>query len=121
MITGEEGNRNEARSYYKRAIELDPTYTSAYLNLAALILDGEPDLVEKMNSLGNSYADNIKYEKLQKQREELFLEAVPVLEKLVDIDPSNIEALKTLKNIFGTIGDSANFKKMKEKLESIGQ
>ena len=121
VITGEEGNRNEARSYYKRAIELDPTYTSAYLNLAALILDGEPDLVEKMNSLGNSYADNIKYEKLQKQREELFLEAVPVLEKLVDIDPSNIEALKTLKNIFGTIGDSANFKKMKEKLESIGQ
>ena len=121
VITGEEGNRNEARSYYKRAIELDPTYTSAYLNLAALILDGEPDLVEKMNSLGNSYADNIKYEKLQKQREELFLEAVPILEKLVDIDPSNIEALKTLKNIFGTIGDSANFKKMKEKLESIGQ
>jgi hypothetical protein len=58
---------------------------------------------------------------LQKQREGLFLEAVPVLEILTEIDPSNVEALTTLKNIFGTIGDSANFKKMKEKIEALGQ
>ena len=79
------------------------------------------ELVEKMNSLGNSRADNIKYEQLQMQREGLFLEAVPVLENLTEIDPSNVEALTTLKNIFGTIGDAANFKKMKEKLEALGQ
>ena len=121
VITAEQGNRAKARSYYKSAIELDPSYAASYLNLAALILDGEPELVEKMNSLGNSRADNIKYEQLQKQREGLFLEAVPVLENLTEIDPSNVEALNTLKNIFGTIGDAANFKKMKEKLEALGQ
>jgi hypothetical protein len=43
------------------------------------------------------------------------------LENLTEIDPSNVEALTTLKNIFGTIGDAANFKKMKEKLEALGQ
>ncbi|MGB2366453.1 MAG: tetratricopeptide repeat protein [Flavobacteriaceae bacterium] len=121
VITAEQGDRAKARSYYERAIELDPSYAASYLNLAALILDGEPELVEKMNSLGNSRADNIKYEQLQKQREGLFLEAVPVLENLTEIDPSNVEALTTLKNIFGTIGDAANFKKMKEKLEALGQ
>ena len=121
VITAEQGDRAKARSYYESAIELDPSYAASYLNLAALILDGEPELVEKMNSLGNSRADNIKYEQLQKQREELFLEAVPVLENLTEIDPSNVEALTTLKNIFGTIGDAANFKKMKEKLEALGQ
>jgi len=121
VITAEQGDRAKARSYYESAIELDPSYAASYLNLAALILDGEPELVEKMNSLGNSRADNIKYEQLQKQREGLFLEAVPVLEKLTEIDSSNVEALTTLKNIFGTIGDAANFKKMKEKLEAIGQ
>ena len=121
MITAEQGDRAKARSYYERAIELDPSYAASYLNLAALILDGEPELVEKMNSLGNSRADNIKYEQLQKQREGLFLEAVPVLENLTEIDPSNVEALTTLKNIFGTIGDAANFKKMKEKLEALGE
>ena len=122
VITAEQGDRAKARSYYNNsAIELDPSYAASYLNLAALILDGEPELVEKMNSLGNSRADNIKYEQLQKQREELFLEAVPVLEKLTEIDPTNLEALTTMKNIFGTIGDVAKFNEMKEKLEALGQ
>ena len=121
VITAEQGDRTKARSYYENAIELDPTYSASYLNLAALILDGEKDLVDKMNALGNSRADNIKYEQLQKQREDLFLEAVPILEKLTEIDPSNVDAFNTLKNIFGTIGDAANFKKMKDKLEALGQ
>ena len=121
VITSEQGDRNKARFYYEKAIELDPSYASSYLNLAALILDGEPELVEKMNSLGNSRADNIKYEQLQKQREELFLEAVPVLENLTEIDPTNVEALTTMKNFFGTIGDVAKFNEMKEKLEALGQ
>ena len=121
VITAEQGDRVTARSYYENAIELDPSYSASYLNLAALILDGESDLVDKMNSLGNSRSDNIKYKQLQKQREDLFLEAVPILEQLIEIDPSNVEALNTLKNIFGTIGDAINFKKMKEKLEVLEQ
>ena len=121
VITAEQGNRTDARSYYERAIELDPSYDASYLNLAALILNGEIELVDQMNSLGTSRADNVKYEKLQKQRESLFLEAVPVLQKLIDIDPTNTEALTTLKNIFGTVGDVDNFKKVKEKLEALQQ
>ena len=121
VITAEQGNRTDARSYYERAIELDPSYDASYLNLAALILNGEIELVDQMNSLGTSRADNVKYEKLQKQRESLFLEAVPVLQNLIDIDPTNTEALTTLKNIFGTVGDVDNFKKVKEKLEALQQ
>ena len=121
VITAEQGNRTDARSYYERAIELDPSYDASYLNLAALILNGETELVDQMNSLGTSRADNVKYEKLQKQRESLFLEAVPVLQKLIDIDPTNTEALTTLKNIFGTVGDVDNFNKVKEKLEALQQ
>ena len=121
VITAEQGDRPKARSYYESAIELDPTYAASYLNLAALILDEEPEIVEKMNALGNSRADNLKYDQLKKERESLFLEAAPVLEKLNEIDPTNIEALTTLKNIFGTIGDAAKFKMMKAKLEELGQ
>ena len=121
VITGEQGDRLKARSYYESAIELDPTYAASYLNLAALILDEEPEIVEKMNALGNTRADNLKYDQLKKERESLFLEAAPVLEKLNEIDPTNIEALTTLKNIYGTIGDAAKFKTMKAKLEDLGQ
>ena len=72
-----------------------------------------------MNSLGTSRADNIKYDKLKIEREALFLEAVPVLEQLIAINPNHMEALTTLKNIYGTVGDTANFMKIKEKLESL--
>ena len=121
VITADQGDRSKARSYYESAIELNPTYAASYLNLAALILDEEPEIVEKMNALGNSRADNLKYDQLKNERDSLFLEAAPVLEKLNEIDPTNIEALTTLKNIFGTIGDAAKFKMMKAKLEELGQ
>ena len=119
VINAEQGNREEARSYYERTIELDPAYEATYLNMAALILDGEAAIVDQMNSLGTSRADNIKYDKLKIEREALFLEAVPVLEQLIAINPKHMEALTTLKNIYGTVGDTANFMKIKEKLESL--
>lgn len=72
-----------------------------------------------MNSLGTSAADNRKYDELKAKREALYLDAVPYLEELVKINPKNKDALTTLKNIFGTIGDTANFKKYRDQLESL--
>ena len=72
-----------------------------------------------MNALGNSAAENRKYDALKQKRKSLFLEAVPYLETLVSINPNNADAIITLKNIFGTIGDTANFKKYRDMLQSL--
>ena len=119
VVNGNKGNREASISYYKKAIELDPTYEATYLNLASVILDGEADIVEEMNALGNSAAENRKYDALKQKRKSLFIEAVPYLETLVSINPNNADAIITLKNIFGTIGDTANFKKYRDMLESL--
>lgn len=119
VVNVNKGNREASISYYKKAIELDPTYEATYLNLASVILEGEADIVEEMNALGNSAAENRKYDALKQKRESLFLEAVPYLETLVSINPNNADALTTLKNIFGTIGDTANFKKYRDMLENL--
>ena len=119
VVNGNEGNRDKAIDYYQKAIELDPSYEATYLNLASVILEGEAAIVEQMNSLGTSASDNRKYDALKSQREGLFLEAVPYLEQLVKINPNSVEALTTLKNIFGTIGDTANFKKYRDMLEAL--
>ena len=119
VVNGNEGKRDEAIGYYKKAIELDPTYEASYLNLSSIILEGESSIVEQMNNLGTSAADNRKYDVLKAKREALFLEAAPFLEQLVKINPKNIEAITTLKNIFGTIGDTANFKKYRDMLEAL--
>ena len=53
VVSGELGEKDVAISYYEKSIELDPTNENSYLNLVALILDGEQDIVNEMNSLGH--------------------------------------------------------------------
>ena len=72
VITSESGDNKLAETYYRKAIQLDPEYADAYLNLAAVILDQEEPLVEEMNNLGTSKADNLKYDKLLAQSQSLY-------------------------------------------------
>ena len=112
VVTSDLGDKNSAREYYEKAIEIDPNYQNAYLNLVALILEGEQQIVEEMNSLGTSSKDNARYDTLKLEREKLYQECVPILKKLIDLE-KNEDAIKTLMNIYGTLGNNDGFKKMK--------
>ena len=116
VVTSDLGDKKAARAYYDKAIEVDPNYENAYLNLVALILEGEQTIVEQMNSLGTSAADNAKYDALKSDREELYKECVPILKSLIVIG-ENKNAIKTLMNIYGTLGDTDGYKDMKVLLE----
>ena len=116
VVSGELGEKDVAISYYEKSIDLDPTNENSYLNLVALILDGEQDIVDEMNSLGTSRADNQKYDELKELRENLYKECVPILQDLISIN-NNVEAIRTLMNIYGTIGDNTGFMEMKNLLE----
>ncbi|WP_224490148.1 tetratricopeptide repeat protein [Robertkochia flava] len=121
VISAEQGNSEDAIKYYQRSLELDPKSENTYLNMASTILNQERDLVEEMNGLGNTAADNKRYDELKKEREDLYREAVPYLEKLLEVNPNNIDATRTLMNIYGNLGDTENYKAMKEKLASLEQ
>lgn len=121
VITAEQGNNEQATKYYEKAIELDPKNENAYLNLASLTLSKEQGIVTEMNSLGNSVVDNKRYDELKQEREDLYTSAVPYLEKLLTINPSNIDAVRTLMNIYGTLGEQDKFAAMKEKLATLEQ
>ena len=116
VVTRDLGDVNLAREYYERAIELDPKLENAYLNLVALILEGETTIVEEMNNLGTSRSENARYDVLKKEREELYRECIPILVNIINID-KNKEAIRTLMNIYGTLGDTTGFKSMKALLE----
>jgi tetratricopeptide (TPR) repeat protein len=112
VVTSDLGDKVSAREYYEKAIEIDVNYQNAYLNLVALILEGEQKIVEEMNSLGTSSKDNAQYDLLKLDREKLYQECVPILKKLIDIEKDE-DAIKTLMNIYGTLGDNEGFKQMK--------
>ncbi|MGS2739360.1 tetratricopeptide repeat protein [Sinomicrobium sp. M5D2P17] len=119
VITGEQGNKEEARKYYEKAIELDPKYEASYMNMASLVLGEEVAIVDEMNSLGTSKADNQRYDELKAKREGLYKEAVPYLEKILELNPDSQEATKTLMNIYGSIGEDAKYQELKSKLETM--
>ena len=116
VVSAELGEKDVAVSYYQTSIDLDPSNENSYLNLVALILEGEEDIVTEMNSLGTSRADNLKYDKLKESRENLYKQTIPILKDLIDIN-NNIEAIRTLMNIYGTIGDNSGYMEMKNLLE----
>ena len=118
VVSGELGEKESARTYYEKSIELDPTNENSYLNLVALILDGEQEIVNEMNSLGTSRSDNLRYDELKITREELYKECVPILKDLITIS-NDIEAIRTLMNIYGTLGDNPGYMEMKNLLDQL--
>ncbi|WP_242084671.1 tetratricopeptide repeat protein [Aestuariivivens sediminis] len=119
VISSESDDIASAQKYYKKAIELDPNYVNAYINLAALVLSREEPLIEEMNGLGTSKADDKRYEELKEERQQLYRDAIPYLSKALEIDGKNINAAKTLMNIYSVTGDTENYKILKTKVESL--
>lgn len=95
--------------------------TLLHILIVGLILEGESAIVESMNKLvtSNKRSDQMKYDALETSREDLYKDCLPYLEKLIEIDPENIEALRTAKNIYYTVGDNEKFKLMNVKLEEL--
>ncbi len=119
VVSADSGDAETAKKYYKKAIEVDPSYSSAQINLAALILADENNIIEEMNGLGSSAADDRRYEELQVKRQNLYKEAVPYLEAVMSQNATNLQAAKTLMNIYSAIGEDDKFNAMKAKVEML--
>ena len=113
VISSETDDYEGSKKYYLKAIELKPDYINAYINLSALILGQEESILDEMNSLGSSAADDRKYDELKAKRNQLYLDAIPYLENAFGIDPSNYQAARTLANIYSAVGDSDKYKEYK--------
>ena len=113
VVNADKGNFDDAIMYYNKAIEIDSAYTKAYLNAAALILDREGPMIEEMNSLGTSTADYNRYDELKIERENLYKNAIPYLEKVFELESDNLNAARTLRNIFSALDETESYNKYK--------
>lgn len=113
------GETEKAIEYYKRALELDPDYHNAKVNMAVLILEREDAIIEEMNTLGTSAADNKRYDELRDKREAMYNEAIPYLESALQTQPDNVNIARTLMNIYSITGNDTKFKEMKAKIETL--
>lgn len=107
----------KATEYYKKAIELDPEMANAYNNIASIILSEDKKITEEMNKLGMSAADTKKYDELKLKKIEIIKAAIPYLQKTIELDTSNITAMKYLKNIYMLTENDAKAKEMDKIIE----
>jgi len=116
VISGNANKLEDAEKYYKRALEIDPNYFNANLNLAELKLRADEKFVTEMNKLGNSEKDNKRYEVIKAEREKNFKAALPYLEKAVELKPEDEPAKKTLLSVYNALEMTDKYKALKAKM-----
>jgi len=110
---------DEAKDAYLAAISLDADYFDAYNNLGSLYLDQTAPLVDNMNDLGLSQADQKKYNALKKRRNNLYKLAKPYLEAAVRIDNTAIQVLNALKEVCYQTDDIECWKKTNDRIKDL--
>ena len=115
VISADSNKLEEAEKYYKRAIEIDPTYFEAYLNLSELKLRSEKTLVEQMNKLGTSAADNKKFDELRAKQIANYKDVLPYLEKAHELQPNDDAAKRTLMGVYQALEMTDKYKALKAK------
>ena len=121
VISAENGDVEEARAAYRKVLELDPGYVNAAVNLSKTYLDEASEVVDKMNQLGNSSADNKKFGEYQEEQIALYKESLKVLEGIIETVPEDVGILKQLKGLYSFLGEDEKYKKVKAKLAELGE
>ena len=115
VLSAQSKNEKGAVKYYKKVIKLDSKFVNAYINLSALILSKELGIVEEMNTLGMTWKANERYDKLKICRMEVFKEALPYLEKVIEIDNKKYDAINTLLNVYVALEQSDKAEALKSR------
>lgn len=99
VVNYNQGNFEEAKKNYKKAIEIKPDYFDAYMNMAVAILEKEKEIVEEMNK---NLSDFDKYDELAAKQKQVYKDALPYLEK-ADEGARSLDTVRTLLNIYETL------------------
>ncbi|KAF2517862.1 tetratricopeptide repeat protein [Flavobacterium foetidum] len=116
VISAGAKNNADAEKYYLKAIEINPAYANAYINLSVLKLEAEKPIIDEMNKLGTSAKDMKRYDELKVKRENVFKSVIPYLKKANDLDPKNEDIAKTLIGVYNALEMTAEAKAVKAKM-----
>lgn len=109
-------NDEQALEAYKAALAIDPEHVDANLNTAAAIMN-----MSNKSIVALSEDKTLSNEEYAKRLEELKVnmgEAVPYLEKAIEIDPSNTNALRNLKAYYDFIDDQEKSAEIQARIDA---
>lgn len=111
------GKRDSAEAAYKQAIAIDSNYFDAYYNLGAMFYNQGVEIYNKVKDLPISKekeynAGVVKYKAA-------FKNALPYLEKALELQPKDINTLVSLKEVYAKLDNFTKSAEMKKRIELL--
>ena len=118
-LNEELGDAEAAVSAYKKALEVDPKHANSAFNLAVIHYNRAADLIKEANSLGISAADRKKTKELETKAKSLFTEALPFLEKALELHPDNRTIMEITMVAYDRAGMKEKATELQKKVDSM--
>lgn len=101
-----------AEEYYKKAAEVNPEFFEAYYNIGAIYVNQAAEMQSEANDLPLN--DTEKYNELTDKAAGFLEQAVPYLEKSLELRPSDAPTISALKEAYARL-------KMDDKLKNLNE
>jgi len=110
-------NLAKAVDMYKKALDIDPNYFEANLNLGYVLISPAIDLYNAANKL--PVTKQKEYDAAIAKSNIMFEVAKPYLQKAVDLKPTSIDALTNLKTYYLGKKDMAHANDLKKQIDAL--
>lgn len=114
------GNYDEAIIAYQKAIGVKSDYFDANYNLGALYFNKAVLGINEANEMWKprmTKTEAANQKKLEEDSKSMFVTARPYLESAFQVDPSDIETIRSLKDIYARTGEDDKFIQMNDLLK----
>lgn len=111
------GDNEKAIEAYKKAVEIDPDYVEANKNASATIINSVREELNKLNE--DKTLSNEDYTAKVDALKTNIKEALPFLEKVVELDANDVDALKSLKGYYDFQQDEEKSAEVQAKIDAL--
>lgn len=111
------GKKVNAETAYKKAIKLDANYFDALYNLGAMHYNAGVEVYNKVKDLPISKEK--EYNAGKAKYTASFNKSLPYLEKALELQPSDLNTLASLKEVYAKLDNFAKATEMKKRIEAI--
>ena len=121
IISSEQGESDDAKSYFEKAIEFKPDYTDSYVAIVNILLQEQTVIIGEMDkiAMSNKRSDIVKYDQLKEDLNEVWRKCIPYCEKALEYDPNDLEVLKLLSQFYYKLDNLDGYKEINAKIEQL--
>jgi len=102
---------------YEKAIKINPDYFEPFFNLGILYNNVAAEILLKANNLPNEAT--AEYDKLKLEADSYLTKALPYLEKALEINPTDLDTMMALKQIYVRLKLNDKAKAINEKILNL--